>query len=97
MRPAACGALLARPNVPVLVHAEQIDRLSLIQKFLGSVERRFSVPACETKQRRAQRRSRLAAGHRRRRREAVLRAVSAVRSSARSGATSGFLVAAEAW
>jgi len=45
-------------------------------KFLGSTEGRFFVPTACRSQRRAQPRSRLAAGHRRRRREAALTAAS---------------------
>ena len=47
---------------------------------------RFSVPTCRTTLRRAQRRSRLAGGHRRSRRNAVLTAASTARTSIRSAA-----------
>ena len=46
---------------------------------------RFSVPTCAPTLRRAQRRSRLAGGHRRRRRNAVLTDASTARTSIRSG------------
>ncbi len=55
--------------------------------FSVRLERRFSVPACTTRERRAERRSRLAAGHRRRRREAVLTVASTARGLIRSEAT----------
>lgn len=55
--------------------------------FLVRLERRFSVPACTTRERRAERRSRLAAGHRRRRREAVLTVASTARGLIRLEAT----------
>jgi hypothetical protein len=53
--------------------------------FLGSAGRCFSVPACGSAACRAQRRSRLAEGHRLKRREAVLTAVSTARASITSG------------
>jgi hypothetical protein len=46
---------------------------------------RFSAPACMISPRRAERRSRLAKGHRRRRREAVWTAASTARRLIRSG------------
>ena len=67
-----------RPTLPVA----NPDRIC---EFLGSAGRRFSVPACESTTRRAQRRSRLAEGHRLKRREAVLTAASTARASITSG------------
>jgi hypothetical protein len=43
----------------------------LQDSFLCSIQCRFSIPACKFTVRRAVQRSRLAVGHRRRRREAV--------------------------
>jgi hypothetical protein len=63
------------------------NTIRVIVLFLGSVERRFSVPACTFQRRRAQQRSRLAEGHRRRRREAVLTAASTAPRLVRSGAS----------
>ena len=53
--------------------------------FLGSARGRSSVPACAHPPRRAQRWSRLARGHRRRRRGAVLTSASTAPGSIRSG------------
>lgn len=61
--------------------------LGCCSSFLVRLERRFSVPACTTRGRRAERRSRLAAGHRQRRREAVLTVASTARGSIRLEAT----------
>ncbi len=61
--------------------------LGCYSSFLVRLERRFSVPACTTRVRRARRRSRLAAGHRRRRREAVLTVASTARGLIRLEAT----------
>ncbi len=63
-------------------------RWSLLLMFLGSAWGRFSVPACAQPWRRAQGRSRLADGHRRRRREAVLTGASTAPGLIRSGISS---------
>ena len=76
------GSWLFRPQwLPVRLE------WSCFVMFLGSAERRFSVPACTFHRRRAQRLSRLAEGHRRRRREAVLTAASTAPGLVRSGAS----------
>lgn len=65
----------------------QNARSGCCSSFLVRLERRFYVPACTTRERRAERRSRLAVGHRRRRREAVLTVASTARGLIRLEAT----------
>jgi hypothetical protein len=73
------SVLLDHADLHALTNAHEIGSFSVRLKC------RFSVPACMISPRRAERRSRLAKDHRRRRREAVWTAASTARRLIRSG------------